>query len=200
MPVDQSKKLLDTKWVFKILKDENGHIKRYKARLLARGFQQKEGLDYTETFAPVVRYDSLRVFLATTQLNLELIQFDVKTAFLYSDVKEELYLKIPDGLKVDGDSSAVMCRLNKSLYGIKQAARCWNTKFTYFLRKFNLVPCESEKCIYVGKINNVCVFLALFVNDGLIACESHVILDSIIDELNKSFEITLGDASMFVGL
>jgi len=103
-------------------------------------------------------------------------------------------------LKVDGDSSAVMCRLNKSLYGIKQAARCWNTKFTYFLQKFNLVPCESEKCIYVGKINNVCVFLALFVDDGLIACESHVILDLIIDELNKSFEITLGDASMFVGL
>jgi len=96
VPVDQSKKLLDTKWVFKILKDENGHIKRYKARLVARGFQQKEGLDYTETFAPVVRYDSLRVFLAmTTQLNLELIQFDVKTAFLHGDVKEELYLKIP---------------------------------------------------------------------------------------------------------
>lgn len=120
VPADQGKKLLDTKWVFKTIKDESGRVKRFKARLVARGFQQKEGLDYTETFAPVVRYDSLRVFLAmTAQLDLELIQFDVKTAFLHGEVKEELYLKIPDGLEVDGDSSEVMCRLNKSLYGIK---------------------------------------------------------------------------------
>lgn len=169
--------------------------------MVARGFQQKERLDYIETFAPVVRYNSLRVFLVmTTQLNLELIQFDVKTAFLHGEVKEELYLKIPDGLEIDGDSSAVTCRLNKSLYGIKQAARCWNAKFTDFLRKFNLVSCESEKCIYVGEIKNVRVFLALFVDDGLIACESCDVLNSIIDELSKSFEITLGDGLMFIGL
>ncbi|KMQ87289.1 integrase core domain protein [Lasius niger] len=159
VPADQNKKLLDTKWVFKILKDEHGQVKRFKARLVARKFQQKEGLDYTETFAPK-----------------------------------------PDGLEVDGDSSAVMCRLNKSLYDIKQAARCWNMKFTNFLRKFDLVPCESEKCIFVGRMENVCVYLALFVDDGLIACESRAVLDSIVDELSKSFEITLGDASTFVGL
>lgn len=149
----------------------------------------------------MVRYDSLRVFLAmTTQLDLELIQFDVKTAFLHGEVKEELYLKIPDGLKVDGDSNIVMCRLNKSLYGIKQAARCWNAKFTVFLRRLNFMLCESENCIYVGKIKNIRVFLALFVNDGLIACESYDVLEFIVNELSKSFEITLGDASMFVGL
>ena len=189
--MNRSKKLLDTKWVFKILKDESEQIRRFKARLVARGFQQREELDYTETFAPVVRLNSLRVFLAVTaQLDLELIQFDVKTAFLYGEVTEELYLKILDGLEVNGDPGALMCRLNKSLYGIKQAARVWNLKFTSFLQKFNLVPCESEKCIFIGKMKNVRVYLALFVDDGLIACESRVVLDSIIDE--QSFRNNFG--------
>lgn len=135
----------------------------------------------------------------TAQMNFELVQFDVKTAFLHGEIKEELYLKKSDGLEINDDSSAVMSRLNKLLYGIKQA-RCWNVKFTDFLRKFDLMPCESDKCIFIGRMENVCVYLALFVDDGLIACESRVVLDSIIDELSKSFDIILGDASMFVGL
>lgn len=127
IPIDTSKKLLDSKWIFKIMKDETGKINRYKARLVPKGFQQREGLDYTETFSPVVRHDSLRTFLALSTLkDLELIQFDVKTAFLHGKQNDELYIKLPQGLKINPKfkSGELMCKLNKSIYGIKQAARC----------------------------------------------------------------------------
>jgi hypothetical protein len=93
-------------------------VRKYKARLCARGFQQKHGIDYTKTFAPVVRHDSLRVLLAIiTQQDLEMSQFDMKTAFLYGDLEETIYMKIPEGLKVNSSKNLV-CKLNKSLYGL----------------------------------------------------------------------------------
>jgi len=98
--------------------------RRYKARLVARGFSQTQGVDYQETFSPVVRYDSLRVLLAlVAQHDLEMTQFNVKTAFLYGELKEEIYMKIPDGLEINNDEDHIL-KLEKSLYGLKQASRC----------------------------------------------------------------------------
>lgn len=138
VPKEIDKKTIDSKWVFKILWDANKNIQRYKARLCARGFQQRERIDYKETFSPVVRYDSLRVLLALiAQEDLELVQFDVQTAFLYGNLEEEIHMEIPEGLNSEDDSSNianVVCRLNKSLYGLKQALRCWIRKFSNFLK------------------------------------------------------------------
>ncbi|KMQ86522.1 retrovirus-related pol polyprotein from transposon tnt 1-94 [Lasius niger] len=132
-----NQRFVDSKWVFKMLQDTDGAIKRHKARLCARGFQQKFGVDYTETFAPVVRYDSLRVILAlVTHQDLEMMQFDIKTVFLYDDLEKTIYMKIPEGLKVK-DSDNALCKLNKSLYGLKQAPRCWNKKFNDFSKRFD---------------------------------------------------------------
>ena len=118
---------IESKWVFKILRDEEGNAVRFKARLCARGFSEVEGLDYAQTFSPVIRYNSLRVFLAlVTPLDLELVQFDVKTAFLYGDLEEDIVMEIPEGLVTDIDKKKVVYKLLKSWYGLKQAARCWN--------------------------------------------------------------------------
>ena len=122
---DQTRKAIDSKWVFKAIQNPDGSVRRYKAILCARGFLLERGVDFEETFSPVVRYDSLRVLLATvTQEDLEMVQFDVCTAFLYGNLQEEVHMKIPVGLNVEKNASEVECRLRKSLYGLKQAPRC----------------------------------------------------------------------------
>jgi len=125
-----NKTLIDSKWVFKTLKnssDEDPHC-QFKARLCARGFLQQPGLDYHETFSPVVRYDSLRVMLAlVVRRDLELAQFDVQTAFLYGELEEEIWMKIPEGLELgtlSSEKDSLVCKLVKSLYGLKQSPRC----------------------------------------------------------------------------
>lgn len=195
-------KTIDTKWVFRIIRDVNGEIHRYKARLCARGFMQEHGVDFTETFAPVVRYDSIRVLLAlAVQLDLEMVQFDVETAFLHADLEEKVYIEVPEGLTIkSANENETVCLLNKPLYGLKQAPRCWNSKFSTFLQKFNFYESEADKCIFVGDINGDLVYLALFVDDGLVMAKSRKILNIVLEYLKSAFTITIGDASMFVGM
>ena len=202
VPREKDRKPIDSKWVFKVKQNVSGDVYRYKARLCARGFQQKEGLDYTETFSPVVRYDSLRVLLAlVAEKDLELVQFDVRTAFLHGELKEEIYMEVPEGLNiVEGRKYDVVCKLNKSFYGLKQAPRCWNEGFYKFLQKFSLRETEADKCLFSGSVNGSEVFLALFVDDGLITAESSQVLESVIKSLEKEFEITTGNGEIFVGV
>lgn len=193
---------IDSKWVFKVCRDDKGKVIRHKARLCARGFHQIEGLDYTETFAPVIRYDSLRIFLAlVTQRDFEMIQFDVKTAFLYGDLHEDITMEVPEGLMdADNDNKKVVCRLRKSWYGLKQAARCWNTKFKNVIENLGLGQCEGDKCIFRGILNGCEVLLALFVDDGLVASKSRESIETVLNALSDSFEITCGNSCSFVGL
>ena len=199
-------KTIDSKWVFKLIKNPGGDIQRFKARLCARGFMQQHGIDYNETFAPVVRYDSLRVFLASVAVNdLELTQFDVQTAFLYGDLEEDIFMEVPEGLSVKAEQSVsarknLVCKLSKSLYGLKQSPRCWNSKFCAFLRRFNLKESDADKCIFVGSVDGISVYLALFVDDGLIASKSGKIVSIVVEYLKSEFKITLSDASLFAGI
>ena len=102
---------------------------RYKARLVAKGYAQKEGINYNEVFSPIVKHSSIRILLAmVVQFDLELVQLDVKTTFLHSDLEEKIYMTQPDGFKVAGKENWV-CKLIKSLYGLKQSPRQWYKRF-----------------------------------------------------------------------
>ena len=195
-------KLIDSKWVFRIKNDSTGNVCRYKARLCAHGFMQRQGVDFTETFALVVQYDSVRVLLAVVvEKNYNLAQFDVQTAFLYGKLDEEIFMEIPQGLSVKGSSvKNIVCRLGKSLYGLKQAPRCWNREFSSFLREFKFRETDVDQCIFVGDVNGSKVYLALYVDVGLIAAESNGVLKRVLLHLGKSFKITIGDSSLFVGM
>ncbi|XP_039312451.1 uncharacterized protein LOC105206525 isoform X1 [Solenopsis invicta] len=196
-----TQKLIDSKWVFKVLRDTKGEVCRHKARLCARGFKQQPGLDYNEIFSPVVRYDSLRVMLALVAArDLELAQFDVQTAFLYGELEEEIWMEILEGLEVMGKKGDLACKLVKFLYGLRQSPRCWNLKFCKILEKFNFKASDADHCIFRGTIDNVEVFLALFVDDGLLASQSKRVLDDVLNDLNSCFTITIGNAKIFAGL
>ena len=126
----EGKKAIGCKWVFS-KKEEFPNLEdvHYKERLVAKGYAQKEGIDYNEVFSPVVKHSSIRILLAlVAQLNLELVQLDVKTIFLHRDLEEEIHMTQPEGFKVDGKENMV-CKLEKSLYGLNQSFRQWYKRF-----------------------------------------------------------------------
>ena len=117
------RKSIGNKWVLKIKSKADGTIDRYKAQLVAEGYAQKEGIDYEETFSPVVRFASVRLILAiVAKMELELYQMDVKTAFLNGELDEEIYMDQPLGFESKGEERKV-CKLKRSIYGLKQASR-----------------------------------------------------------------------------
>ena len=137
MKLPNDKKVVGSKWVYRTKRSANGTIKRHKACLVAQGYSQQHGQDYDET-SPVVRFESLRmVIVLAVQKDLKLHQMDVITAFLNGELKEELYMKQPEGYEVKGKENLI-CRLKRSIYGLKQSPRCWNSVLDSHLKKIGL--------------------------------------------------------------
>lgn len=195
VPRKPGTKEISAKWVFKRKLAPDGSIERYKARLVARGFSQIHGIDYNEVFSPVVRMDSIRLlFSLCAQLDLEYLQFDVATAFLNGSIEEELYLRPPEGLEApDGYT----CRLRKSLYGLRQAPRCWNTKFAGMLKTFNMKQTTSDPCVFVGEGP---IYLAIYVDDGLIFARDKAMISQLMDYLTKNLDVKVVDSACFIGV
>ncbi|KAE8678427.1 Detected protein of confused Function [Hibiscus syriacus] len=147
---DASLKPIGNKWVFKIKRNGDDQVEMYRARLVVKGYAQKEGIDFNEIFSPVVRLTTVRVVLAMcATLNLHLEQLDVKTVFLHGNIEEEIYMLQPEGFE-EKEKKNLVCRLNKSLYGLKQAPRCWYKIFDSFImclgyNRLNAYPCAYFK-------------------------------------------------------
>lgn len=184
--------MIKNKWVYRIKTNSNSEITRYKARLVAKGYTQQKGIDYDEMFVPVVRYDSVRVLLAiAVESDMNIRQFDVQTAFLYGNLDKTIYMEQPSGYE-DVRKPNFVCQLKKSIYGLKQASRCWNTRFVNFLKTYKFKQLKTDWCVFVGKVNDTKVYMAHYVDDGLILSNSNEAIDS--------FEIVIGDAKQYVGL
>ncbi|KAL4291205.1 hypothetical protein GQ457_14G013760 [Hibiscus cannabinus] len=163
------KKAVGCKWIFVIKYNSNGSIRRYKARLVTKGFTQTHGIDYIETFAPVAKLNTVRVLLSlAVNLDWNLHQMDVKNAFINGNLKEEVYMKIPHGLSVVGGTKKV-CRLNRSLYGLMQSHRAWFERFTKVLLKHNFVQSLADHTLFIKK-NSVGkqILLLVYVDDIII--------------------------------
>ncbi|KAM2653490.1 hypothetical protein EV2_025124 [Malus domestica] len=149
----KGKKAIGCKWVYtkKEDADEKSNV-RFKARLVAKGYAQKEGIDYNEIFSLIVKHSSIRIMLAlVVQYDLELMQLDVKTAFLHGDLNEEIYMCQPDGYTVKGKEN-LFCKLKKSLYGLKQSPRQWYLRFDKFMRGQNYSRSQYDHCVYFKKL------------------------------------------------
>jgi hypothetical protein len=156
--------IIDTRWVFKIKKNPDGSIGRYKARLVAKGYNQQYGIDYNETFAPTLKYKSLRTLLALSMhMQHKLYQLDVKTAFLHAQVHEDIYISIPDGMNDEHDC---VLKLRRALYGLKQASREWHNDINKYLMSLGWAATQKDPCLYIKKTStNNLMLLGLFVDD-----------------------------------
>ena len=158
----------------------------------------REGLDYFETFSPVVRYETIRVLLAIIVENDMITkQFDVKTAFLYGCVDTDIYMSQPEGFD---DSTGRVCKLNKSLYGLKQGPRLLNERFINFVKNLGFKISDFDPGLYILIQNNVTILIALYVDDGLAASNSSKELDKILRLLGNEFKIKINDLSYYLGI
>ena len=143
------RKSLGGRWVFALKKDENGEVVKYKARYVAKGFNEIFGSDYLETFAPTAKLSSIRLLLAlATHFHCEVFQFDVSSAYRNADLEEDVYVEQPPGFEIPGKGSKLVCKLLKGLYGLKQAGRCWNRTLDKFLTEFGLTRSMIDSCCY----------------------------------------------------
>ncbi|KAG9458306.1 hypothetical protein H6P81_002814 [Aristolochia fimbriata] len=194
-------KPIGCKWVFKTKRDSSGNIERYKARLVAKEFTQREGIDYTDTYSPVSKKDSLHIILAlVAHFDLELHQMDVKTAFRNGELEEEVYMKQPEGFP-SSLGEQLVCKLQKSIYGLKQASRQWYFKFHDVISSFGFVENVMDQCIYQKVSGSKICFLVLYVDDILLATNDKGILQQVKQFLSTHFEMKdMGDASYVIGI
>ncbi|GJR49345.1 putative ribonuclease H-like domain-containing protein [Tanacetum coccineum] len=194
-------KPLGYKWIFKKKMKADGTIDKYKARLVIKGFRQREGLDYFDTYSPVTRITSIRMIIAIAALrNLEIHQMDVKTAFLNGDLEEEIYMNQPEGFIAPGQEGKV-CRLVKSLYGLKQAPKQWHQKFDHTMLESGFKINECDKCVYVKDTSSGYVILCLYVDDMLIVGSNDKIIRSTKDMLKSKFDMKdMGLADVILGI
>ena len=198
----QSRHVLAGRWVFRTKRDQNGDIIRYKARWVVKGYEQKYGIDYDQTFAGVVKSTSWKAILAIAALyDLEIEQMDVVTAFLNGECEEELYVEPPPGLELpDGyKKSEFACRLLKALYGLKQAPRLWQKKLASVLQDLGYKPILADHCIFRNK--NTGIIICTYVDDFLLVGRKGTDLDQIKQDLAKRFEMKdLGPCEYFLGI
>jgi hypothetical protein len=170
--------------------------------LVVKGYSQKHEIDYDEVFSPVVRHTSIRTVLAlVAHWDLELEQLDVETAFLHGNLEEEIFMVQPEGFKQFGIENLV-CRLKKSLYGLKQSPRQWYKRFDSYMIQIGYIRCEYDCCVYVRILEDGSyIFLLLYVDDMLIATKSMCEVNRLKSLFHKEFEMKdLGAAKKILGM
>lgn len=188
------------RWVYRLKRDSEGRIVRYKARLVAQGFSQIPGLDYFETFAPVVRMDSLRTLAAiAAERGMALRQYDVVGAYLNADLDEEIYMRQPPGYD---DRSGKVLRLQKALYGLKQGGRKWNQHLNRVLvEELKFTRLDSDACVYVKANKLGLILVGVHVDDMISAADAPELSAELETGLRKHFKITdLGEPQLLLGL
>jgi hypothetical protein len=197
----EGKNAIGSKFVFRTKYDAQGKVIKRKVRLVAQGFTQQYGVNYLETYAPVARFSSIRAILAmVAHHDWELDQMDVKTAYLNGVLEEEVYMKQPPGFAEPGKEHLV-CKLKKSIYGLKQAGRVWNQRIDTVLKKLGFQPLFSDTCVYVYRRGSLIVINSLYVDDLLLASNSRARLDGFKKELATHFEMEdLGEARFVLGI
>ena len=162
------KKAIGCRWVFAVKVNPDGSVARLKARLVAKGYAQTYGVDYSDTFSPVAKMTSIRLFisLATTH-NWDLHQLDIKNAILHGDLQEEVYMEQPPGFVAQGEIGKV-CRLRKSLYGLKQSPRAWLGKFSQAVEKLGLQKSKSDHSVFYRNSHSGIILLVVYMDDIVI--------------------------------
>jgi len=193
--------LVSCKWVFKYKHDENGNITKRKARLVARGFSQRFGIDYLYTFSPTLKLYSLRIIVAiTVQRNFKIMQIDINAAYLNAKLTEDIYIKPPE--RYNNGSNQGYWKLKKALYGLKQAGRQWNDELNNSLLDMNFRRLVSEPCIYIkeNEAKEIICIITVYVDDILIIGKDKDVL-FVKDQIKEKYKIKdIGEVDFVIGI
>ncbi|GKD99966.1 putative ribonuclease H-like domain-containing protein [Tanacetum coccineum] len=195
------KKAIGTKWVFRNKRDERSIVVKNKARLVAQGFRQEEGIDYDEVFAPVARIEAIRLFLAFASfMGFPVYQMDVKSAFLYGTIKEEVYVYQPSGV-VDPAHPNKVYKVIKALYGLHQAPRAWCETLSSFLLKNDFKRGTIEKTLFIKKNKSDIMLVQVYVDDIIFGFTTQSMCTEFEDCMHKRFQMSsMGELTFFLGL
>jgi transposase InsO family protein len=190
------------KWVYATKRDAAGNVVKHKARLVAKGYSQRYGIDYEETYAPVCRIGSIRVLIAlAAHFNWEIHHMDVTSAYLNGDLQETVYMQQPTGFEATGAQASLVCKLAKSLYGLKQAGRTWNQKIDDVLRSSGFTPLDADHCVYRSEKGFSHIIVSLYVDDLLLFSNDLRALTAFKAAVSTRFDMKdLGEAKFVLGM
>ncbi|PRQ37607.1 putative RNA-directed DNA polymerase [Rosa chinensis] len=202
VPMPVGKKTVGCRWVFTVKLNADGTINRYKARLVAKGYTQRYGIDYEETFAPVAKINTVRILISlAANKDWPLHQFDVKNAFLNGNLEEEVYMDVPPGVKNYPSEVGKVCKLKKSLYGLKQSPRAWFGRFSKSMRAFGYRQSNSDHTLFIKRKNGKITALIVYVDDMIVTGDDPKEMNELQKYLSKEFEMKdLGQLKYFLGI
>ncbi|WVZ49109.1 hypothetical protein U9M48_000490 [Paspalum notatum var. saurae] len=202
VPPKKGINLIDSRWVFKVKKKADGSVERLKARLVAKGYKQRYGVDYLDTFCPVVKTTTIRVILSLAiSRGWSMRQIDIQNAFLHGVLEEEVYMKQPPGYCDPDRPSDYICRLKKALYGLKQAPRAWHSRLTGKLHELGFRSSVADASLLVFKQAGITMYMLVYVDDIIIVSSSNSATEKLIQKLMVDFAVKdLGPLEYFLGI
>ena len=191
VPSIPSQNLVGCKWVFRVKRHPDGSVDKYKVRLVANGFTQCSGLDYHDTFSPVVKTSTVRViFCLALQFGWPIRQLDINNAFLNGSLDEEVYMKQPPGF-IDSNRPSFVCRLCKSLYGLKQAPRAWFTTLYKFLLSYRFCQSKTDASLFLYHRDGHRIYFLVYVDDLIITGSHGRVIQHFIHSLASTFALCI---------
>ncbi|KAH9695297.1 hypothetical protein KPL71_022712 [Citrus sinensis] len=201
VPKESIWKIVGNKWVFRVKYNPDGSISKYKARLVAKGFHQTQGVDFFETFNPVVKQCIIRVILSLAVMhNWTMRQLDVNNAFLHGILAENVFIYQPEGF-VHPQFPSHVCQLTKALYGLKQAPRAWYDRLKSSLLQWGFIASKSDTSLFIHHVAEDIVVILIYADDILIIGSSSKLVEGVINKLGIEFALKdLGEFNYFLGL
>lgn len=201
VPPSPSQNVIDTKWIYRIKLLADGTLDKYKSRFVARGFKQQQGIDFQETFSPVIKSTTTRIILKVAVSNdWCLRQLDINNAFLQGTLNEEVYVKQPPGF-VDPDRPDYVCKLRKALYGLKQAPRAWYMELKGYLVSLGFKNSLADTSLFILQHDKLLVYVLVYVDDIIITGNNTKAVEEVIRNLATRFSVKdMGNLSYFLGI
>ena len=201
VPLPAGKKAVGSRWVYSLKQDPEGNT-THKARFVAKGFSQIPGSDYLETFSPTPKMTTIRLLMQfSAEKDLMVHQLDVRTAYLNAPIDFEVYINQPEGFKKVSETENLVCKLHKSLYGLKQSGRNWNIVLNKFFQKSGYSQSKADPCLYFKIEDHTEIFIVVWVDDIVVAANTEQNLSTIKDKLKDQFRMKdLGRISWFLGI